>query len=117
MKGIKIKLKPIRVSLLLMVAMSLPSLAMAQDQSSGGGLFGLGPTSDNVDYTQRSGLMNPTGGGYNIGTQQFGDNTNGGFNIGTQQFGQEVPLGSGWLVMTVAGVAYAFKKRKNNNKQ
>ena len=54
-------------------------------------------------------------GGYNFGTQQFGDDVNGGFNIGTQLFGQEAPLGGGWLVLTMAGAAYAYKKRKNNN--
>ena len=60
-------------------------------------------------------MLDPTYGGYNIGTQHFGDDVNGGFNIGTQQFGQEAPLGGGWLVLTMAGAAYAFKKRKNNN--
>lgn len=58
-------------------------------------------------------------GGYFIGTQIFGSDTYGGFNIYTQQFGYEeieTPLGSGCLVLTLAGAAYAIRKRKNNKK-
>ena len=71
-------------------------------------------------YGYRGGLFNPTYGGYNIGTQIFGSDTDGGLNIYTQQFGyeeEETPLGSGCLVLTLAGAAYAFKKRKNNDKK
>jgi len=63
------------------------------------------------------GRENGRGGGYNIITEQFGSDDYGGFNIGTQIFGLEAPLGGGCLVLTFAGAAYAFKKRKNNDKK
>lgn len=59
-------------------------------------------------YNDRNGTI----GGYNIGTQGFGQDIYGGFNITTQQFGQEAPLGSGMLIMLGAGTVYAVKKHK-----
>ena len=56
-------------------------------------------------------------GNYNIGTQIFGSDVYGGFNITTQVFGQETPLDGGLAVLAITGVAYAIKKRKNNNKK
>ena len=38
----------------------------------------------------------------------------GGYNMATEQFGQNAPLGSGLFIMAAAGAAYAFKKRKMN---
>lgn len=108
----RIKLKTMLFSLLLFLTMWPAKLSAQNDGSRG--LFGLGPASSDMEYNNRGGLLDATG-GYNIGTQLFGSDENGGFNIGTQQFGQEAPLGGGWLVLTFAGVAYAFKKRKNNN--
>ena len=98
---------------MLIATMTQPLQAIAQKWTSGGGLFGWGPTVDSVEYYNR-GLLDPSEGGYFIGTQHFGDDVNGGFNIFTQNFGQEAPL-SGWFVLTLAGMAYAFKKRKDNN--
>ena len=63
-------------------------------------------------YNDREGAI----GGYNIGTQGFGSDTNGGFNITTQVFGQEMPLGSGLLIMIGAGVVYAIRKRERITK-
>ena len=89
-----------------------------------GGAFGkivtsLVPISSDLEYGYgySRGLLDPSGNGFNIGTQIFGSDTDGGLNIYTQQFGYEAPLGGGWLVLTIAGTAYAFKKRKNNNKK
>lgn len=56
-------------------------------------------------------------GSFNIGTQIFGSDVYGGFNITTQVFGQEAPLDGGLAVLAITGVAYAIKKRKNNNKK
>ena len=106
------KLKVLVLSMGLVFGMMTPVMAQTQ---FGSGLFGYGRDGEqqSIDGMFRSGVDQ---GGYNIGTQHFGDNINGGFNIGIQQFGEEAPLGSGWLVLTIAGVAYAFRKRKNNNK-
>ena len=106
--------------LMLFVALLLPSRSMAQFRMWQGGLFGMGPLSEEIMeeeeyimyYGYRGGLFNPTGNGYNIGTQHFGSDENGGFNITTQVFGQEMPLGSGLLIMLGAGTVYAVKKRK-----
>ena len=69
------------------------------------------------DRKNRGMLRGGSRGEFNISTQGFGSDEYGGFNIGTQLFGQEAPLGSGCLVLAFAGAAYAFKKRKNNNKK
>ena len=108
----RIKLKTMLLSLLLFVTLWPASLRAQNDGNRG--LFGLGPASSDMEYYNRGGLFDPTG-GYNFGTQISGSDEIGGFNIGTQLFGQEAPLGGGWLVLTLAGAAYAFKKRKNNN--
>lgn len=92
-------------------------IAVGASAQRDGGMFGLGPSSSNMDYSNNEGFFYFTRGGYNIGTQSFGADTYGGFNIATQQFGEEAPLGGGWFVLTLAGVAYTFKKRKNNTKK
>lgn len=130
MKEKKLKSRSVGLILLLFVALLLPSMSMAQFRMWQGGLFVMGPTPEEMEQMSqqeeffkergyRGGLFNPAGhSNYNIWTQHFGDDVNGGFNIGTQLFGQEAPLGGGWLVLTMAGAAYAYKKRKNNhNKQ
>ena len=113
MKRLLLKQKTIQFSLLLCGTLLLPMSTKSQDLFSGG-LFGLGATTSSMDG-YRGSLFDPTMGGYNITTQIFGLDVTGGYQISTQQFGQEAPLGSGWLVLTMAGVAYAFKKRKNND--
>ena len=67
-------------------------------QQKGGGLFSKGPEAKQSENYSMMGRGDT--GGYEITTQQF----------------EEVPIGSGWLVLTLAGTAYAMKKRKNNNK-
>lgn len=52
--------------------------------------------------------------GYSIFVEQFGGENGGGqggFNIGTEQFG-DAPLGSGLFIMAAAGAAYAFSKKR-----
>ena len=105
------KLKVLVLSLGLALGTMVPTVAHAQ---YGGGLFSYGHEEEQLD---REGVFRSGNqGGFNIGTQHFGDDVYGGFNISTQLFGQEAPLGGGWLVLTIAGVAYAFRRRKDNNK-
>ena len=71
-------------------------------------------------YGYRGGFLNPNDNGFNIGTEIFGSNTDGGLNIYTQQFGyeeEETPLGSGCIVLTLAGAAYVIRKRKSTKRQ
>ena len=109
------KLKALVLYLGLVLGVMTPVIAQTQ---FGGGVLGYGP---NTDQQSREGLFyNSTNQeGYNIGTEIFGSDTDGGFNIYTQQFGYEepeTPLGSGFIVLTLAGAAYAIRKRKNNKK-
>ena len=106
----------------------LLSIAFGASAQEGGGLFGRGFASVEEmeaeeafywDHGYRGAFICPPYGGYNIGTEIFGSDTYGGYNIYTQQFGYEgteTPLGSGYLVLTLAGAAYAIRKRKNNKK-
>ena len=110
-----------RQALVFLLFLSMmPLVTIAQNKEARGGLFGRGPASNifESEYSNSGGLFTPTWGGYNISTQQFGSDFNGGYNISTQQFGyDEVPLGCGCLVLTLAGAAYVMKKRKNNPKK
>ena len=88
------------------------------------GLFGWGVDSHEEDaegYFYYRGMMNVTGssvGGYTLFNQIFGCDIYGGYNIYNQSFGQdEVPLGNGLLILTVAATGYAFRKAKNTNKK
>ena len=119
MKAIKFEPKIIRFLSLLFVAILLPSMSMAKSKKSHGGMFGEEPVPYYI-YDFRGGLFGSDNNGYyNISTQQFGSDDYGGFNISTQLFGyeEEEGLGSGWVVLTLAGTAYAIKKRKNNEKK
>lgn len=95
----KTLLRVIVLSLAMTLGMLLPVASHAQSD----GFF-----RDGGSYSNRD-----EGGGYSIGTQQFGSDANGGYNINTQNFGQEpAPLGSGLIVMLAAGGAYALVRRK-----
>ena len=86
------------LSLMLVACIGLPMYAQKSDT-----FFG----NDEL-YNDRD----DTNWGYLIGTQGFGSGTSGGYNITTQQFGQELPLGEGLLVMVAAGAVYVVRKRK-----
>ena len=104
------------IALLLGLACDITSPTIALAQRGGGGVFGQGDSKvqdDDNDFLGRG----TSSGSYNIGTQHFGEDAFDGYYIGTQQFGQDLPLGNGWLVLSLAGVAYALKKRKNNHKK
>ena len=73
------------------------------------GIFGRG---ESADASSSRGMMNVTGGG--ITNQTYGSNADG-FGITNQTYGQDAPLGSGLLIMAVAGACYAGMKR--NKKQ
>ena len=107
------KPKVLVLSVCLILGMTMPKMAQAQ---LGGGMLGYGPETEQQsrDNLLRNGIYQ---GGYNIGTEIFGSDTDGGLNIYTQQFGyeeEETPLGSGCIVLTLTGAAYAIRKRKNN---
>jgi uncharacterized protein (TIGR02145 family) len=115
------KLKSIVFSMVVTAGMLLPVGALAQDDAvPHGGLFSYYGWF-NSEEEEILGLMryNEGYGSFNIGTEIFGSDTDGGLNIYTQQFGyeeEETPLGSGCIVLTLAGAAYAIRKRKNNKK-
>lgn len=76
------------------------------------GMFGKG---ESVDASPSRGLMDHRGSsGYSITNQTYGSNADG-FGITNQTYGQDAPLGSGLLIMAVAGACYAGMKR--NKKQ
>lgn len=104
------KLKVLVLSLGLVMGMMTPMVAQVP---FGGGMLGYGPE---TEQQSREGLMGSPNsqGGYNLYNQQFGENQYGGYNLYNQTFGQEVPFGSGLLILAAAGAGYAFSKRKNN---
>lgn len=104
------KRKILALSTAMAAMLLLPQTSTAQYDET---RYGLQPWFS----TSLMGRENGRGGDFNLITQQFGSDDYGGFNIGTQLFGQEAPLGGGCLVLAFAGAAYAFKKRKNNNKK
>ena len=87
----------IKMPIMAIVAMLLLSTSLfAQEQNNKqGGLFSRGNT---ADYTER-GLMNRS-------------NVSGGLN--NQAFGQDVPLGSGLLILFGAAAGYAIIKKKED---
>ena len=104
------KLKVFVLSVCLALGTTMPKIAQAQ---FGGGLFGYGL---DTEQKSREGLLGDPNsqGGYSLYNQQFGEIQYGGYNLYNQTFGQEVPIGSGLLILSAAGVGYALKKRNNN---
>lgn len=100
--------------LLLSLTLSIGLLMPLNMNAQNGGVFGYGNKTESTDNYS---MMNRgSTGGYDLHNQQFGSNTNGGYDLHNQTFGQEAPLGSGLLILAAAGVGYALKKRKKNNK-
>ena len=116
MNKTSVKRKAIVLLLVLAMGVPLPVNALAQGYARHGGLF------DYYDWLymkegERSLLRhNDAVGGYTLYNQQFGSDQEGGYELYNQTFGQEVPLGSGLLILTAAGASYAIRKRKNNGK-
>ena len=105
---------------LLLAALTLANSDLYAQNDEGRGLFCKGKDYENEEDTNRGvmDLYSHPGEGFNLFNQQFGDE-NGGFNLYNQTFGQEeneVPLGSGLLVLLAASVGYALGKRKSENK-
>lgn len=95
----------------LFLGLSMLTATQMNAQNMGGGLFGMGPSGEASPHRS---LLNPTGG--NITNQTYGSDADG-FGITNQTYGQDedAPLGSGLLIMAVAGACYAGMKR--NKKQ
>ena len=117
MKNYKKYLKTLALFSTLAVVLLRPMALDAQNYALyHDGLFGRGPKGIIYnDYSLFRGMMNDDPAGYFVYNQQFGED-NGGYNLYNQTFGQDVPLGNGWLILAVAGAGYAFRKRKNNDK-
>ena len=110
------KLKTILLSLGVAV-MTLTATKLNAQNDGSRGLFGWGKASNDIEDYGR-GLLNGSGESFyvfNLNNQQFGSDENGGYNLYNQSF-EEVPMGSGLLILTAVGVGYALKKRKSNIK-
>ena len=101
----KKKLKTVVLSLAL-AGMMWPANVIAQQ----GGLMGYGKTTE----TQNQSFFGKGGGSVDgLGLQNFGEYDD---DLTLQNFGQEVPLGSGWLILMASGAGYAaLKSRKKQN--
>ena len=118
MKNYKKHLKSLSLSLALAVGLLWPMTVNAQNNAYDDGLFGRGPKVKSYnDHSFFRGTIDENTGGYNLYNQQFGSDDNGGYNLHNQSFGQEVPMGSGWLILAAAGAGYALRKGKNNKNQ
>jgi hypothetical protein len=89
----------------VMLALSLPFSVWAQ------GLFQRG----DGDIEQNSGLLRNGEASVMMTNQAFG-NPNGS-DLTNQTFGNSAPIGSGLLVMLLAGAGYAAMKTKKKNKK
>ena len=101
----KKKLKTVVLSLAL-AGMMWPANAFAQQ----GGMLGHGKTTE----TQNQSFFGRGGGSSDgLSLQNFGEYDD---DLTLQNFGQEVPLGSGWLILMASGAGYAaLKSRKKQN--
>lgn len=89
------KLKTIVFSFGL-AAMMLPATNLhAQDYDGSRGLFGLGKSSADYEYS----------GNRDVETS---------FTVNTQDFGQDTPLGSGVVILIGAGLGYVALKKKED---
>jgi hypothetical protein len=91
--------KAVRLALALTVMLLLPISAFAQD-----GLFQRGMT-DEAYYGYASSDKSSLLGNRNVQTSG---------TINNQIFGQEVPVGSGVILLLAAGAGYAILKRKED---
>ena len=113
------RLKDIVLSLTLMAGMLLPASAPAQKRDQYGGLFGYSTWFNlELEEVEEGGLFRAGVNDFNCNlfnqnfSPIFGDDI-AGYNLYNQSF-EEVPLGSGLLILTAAGAGYALKKRKSN---
>ena len=98
----KSNMKNVTLATALVLLLSLPFAAFAQYDENRG-LFGRGPSSGNVDYGTRDGLIG------------INDNTGGSpSGITNDSFG--APLGSGIAILLAAGAGYAVVRRKHSRK-
>ena len=104
----KTRMKTLKAFVLFLGLLMLTATQM-NAQNKGGGLFGMGPSGEASPHRS---LLNPSGG--NITNQTYGSDADG-FGITNQTYGQDAPLGSGLLIMVLAGACYAGMKR--NKKQ
>lgn len=90
--------------------LTAPQMNAQNDGSRG--LFGMGPSGEASPHRS---LLNPSSG--NITNQTYGSDADG-FGITNQTYGQDesAPLGSGLLMMAVAGACYAGMKRNKKQK-
>ena len=120
------KRKAIVLSIVLVAGMLLPVGALAQGYARRGGLFGYyyyGWFNSELKEVEEGGLFragaNEDDFNCNLFNQNFspifGDDI-AGYNLYNQSF-EEVPMGSGLLILTAAGAGYALKKRKSNIKK
>lgn len=106
--NMKTRMKTLKAFVLFLGLLMLTATQM-NAQNKGGGLFGMGPSGEASPHRS---LLNPSGG--NITNQTYGSDADG-FGITNQTYGLDAPLGSGLLIMAVAGACYAGMKR--NKKQ
>ena len=118
------KLKVIALSIVLVAGMLLPVGASAQDDVvRHGGLFGYyyyGWFNSELKEVEEGGLFRAGANEDDLNCNLFNQNFSpifgddiAGYNLYNQSF-EEVPLGSGLLILTAAGAGYALKKRKSN---
>ena len=116
------KLKSIMLSMLLAVGMLLPASSFAQsvEAETGGGLLGFGKIFGSDGFLFDENLneepIEEEGFGSNSGLfgkgRAINDNISGGITNG--DFGEEVPLGSGLVILLGAGLGYVALKKKED---